>query len=106
MIPATTRHALLAATLALAPLPAFADDATIIMKNFDFSPMAVTVARGATVVWKNKDGEPHTVVGLDGSFRSAAFDQDETFKFTFTKPGIYKYLCTIHPKMTGTITVK
>ena len=34
-----------------------------------------------------------------------ALDQDDTFKFTFNKPGVYKYLCTIHPKMVGTITV-
>lgn len=98
------KHAL-AALITLAPLPAFAD-ATIVMKNFDFSPMAVTIDRGTTVVWKNLDGEPHTVVGLDAAFRSPALDQNDTFKFTFDKPGTYKYLCSIHPKMTGTITVK
>ena len=106
MIPATIKHALLAATFAFAPLAAFADDATIVMKNFDFSPMAVTVKPGTTVTWKNKDAEPHTVVGIDGTFRSPALDQDDTFKFTFAKPGVYKYLCTIHPKMMGTVTVK
>jgi plastocyanin len=105
MIPATIKHALLAVLLALAPLPAFAD-AQVAMKNFDFAPMAVTIKQGETVVWKNLDGEPHTVVSIDGAFRSAALDQNDTFKFTFTNPGIYKYLCSIHPKMMATITVK
>ena len=105
MIPATIKHVLLAALAVLAPLPAFAD-AQIVMKNFDFSPMAVTITHGETVVWKNLDGEPHTVVGIDGTFRSTALDQNDTFKFTFNKPGTYKYLCSIHPRMMGTITVK
>jgi plastocyanin len=102
----TIKHALLATILTFAPLPAFAEGAAIVMKNFDFSPMAITVAHGTTVVWKNTDGEPHTVVSVDGLFRSKALDQDDTFAFKFDKPGVYKYVCTIHPKMVGTITVK
>jgi plastocyanin len=27
------------------------------------------------------------------------------FTLTFTKPGVYKYYCLIHPGMAGTITV-
>jgi plastocyanin len=45
------------------------------MKNFDFSPMAIAVPAGTTVIWKNLDGEPHTVVSTDGLFRSKALDQ-------------------------------
>jgi plastocyanin len=104
MIPRLLTPALFA-TLLLAS-PAFADDANVTMKNFDFAPMAMTVSAGTTVTWKNADGEPHTVVSADGLFRSAALDQNDTFKFTFAKPGTYKYVCSIHPKMVGTITVK
>ena len=43
-----------------------ADANTIVMKNFDFSPMMLTVKAGTTVTWKNLDGEPHTVVSPDG----------------------------------------
>jgi len=105
MIPATIKHVLPAALLTLAPLPALAD-AQVVMKNFDFAPMAVTIKHGETVVWKNLDGEPHTVVSPDGTFRSPALDQNDTYKFTFTKPGVYKYLCSIHPKMMATVTVQ
>ncbi len=79
---------------------------TIVMHNFDFSPMMLTVPVGTTVTWHNMDGEPHTVTSLDGLFRSGALDQDETYSFTFKKAGTYKYVCTIHPRMTGTVVVR
>ena len=69
----------------------------VMIKNFDFQPMAVTVPVGGSVTWKNLDGEPHTVTSTDGSFRSEALDEDDTYTFKFTKPGVYGYICTIHP---------
>jgi plastocyanin len=98
-------HALLAGAL-LFSTPAFADANMVVMKNFDYAPMTLTVATGATVTWKNLDGEPHTVVSVDGAFRSPALDENDTYSFTFKKPGTYKYVCSIHPKMMATITVK
>jgi plastocyanin len=80
--------------------------ADVMIKNFDFQPMAVTVPVGGSVTWKNLDGEPHTVTSTDGSFRSEALDEDDTYTFKFTKPGVYHYICTIHPKMRATVTVK
>jgi plastocyanin len=78
----------------------------IVIKNFMFSPMALTVKTGSTVTWKNLDGEPHTVVNDAGLFRSAALDQNETYQFKFDKPGVYKIFCGIHPNMKATITVQ
>jgi plastocyanin len=82
------------------------DADTIVMKNFDFSPMMMTVKAGTTVIWKNLDGEPHTVVSPDGVFRSHALDQGDAFSFKFDKPGTYKYICSIHPKMKAAIVVQ
>ena len=78
----------------------------VVMKSFDFAPMAMTVPAGTTVTWKNLDTAPHTVTSADGSFRSQALEKDDTFKFKFDKPGTYKYICSIHPKMVATIVVK
>jgi plastocyanin len=78
----------------------------VVIKNFMFSPMAVTVKAGTTVTWKNLDGEPHTVVNDTGLFRSAALDQNETYQFKFDKPGVYNIFCGIHPNMKATITVQ
>ena len=87
-------------------MPALADSPDVVMKNFDFSPMAITVPAGATVTWKNLDGEPHTVTSADGLFRSPALDQNDSWSFKFTRPGVYKYVCSIHPRMMATVTVK
>ena len=79
---------------------------TVVIKNFMFTPMALTVKAGSTVTWKNLDGEPHTVVNDAGMFRSAALDQNDTYQFKFDKPGVYKVFCGIHPNMKETITVQ
>jgi plastocyanin len=91
--------------LAAAPL-AHAVGATIVIKNFDFAPMTLTVTAGTSVTWKNLDEEPHTVTNVDGAFRSGAIDGDESYTIKFDKPGAYKYVCSIHPKMRAVIIVK
>src|SRR5581483_11434371 len=78
-------------------------DVAVTMKNFDFQPMSVAVPVGAAVTWTNLDGEPHTVTSVDGLFRSGALDQGDHFTFRFAKPGVYAYLCSIHPRMRATV---
>ena len=78
----------------------------VIIKNFMFSPMSLTVKAGTTVTWKNMDGEPHSVTNDAGLFHSAALDQNDTYQFKFDKPGVYNVLCGIHPYMKATITVQ
>ncbi len=74
--------------------------------NFSFGPQSITVSPGTKVTWKNRDDIPHTVVSTDGVFKSRVLDTDETFSFTFDKPGTYPYFCSVHPKMTGQVVVK
>ena len=78
----------------------------VVIKNFMFSPMSLTIKAGSTVTWKNLDGEPHAVVNDTGLFHSGALDQNDTFQFKFDKPGVYKVFCGIHPTMKETITVQ
>ena len=83
------------------------ESSTIVMaRDFMFAPTSLTVAAGSTVTWTNRDDEPHTVVSDSGLFRSAALDTDQSFSFRFDKPGTYRYMCTIHPRMVGTIVVR
>jgi plastocyanin len=79
---------------------------TISIHEFMFSPTSLTVTAGTTVHWKNLDPEPHTIRAVDATFKSDALDQDDSFNFTFDKPGTYRYVCSIHPQMVGTIVVK
>jgi plastocyanin len=79
---------------------------SIVIKDFDFTPMSITIKAGTAVTWKNLDGEPHTVTSVDGLFRSGALDTGDTFTFKFLKPGVYKYACSIHPRMLATVVVQ
>jgi plastocyanin len=80
--------------------------AEVKIDNFSFGPQTLTVAAGTEVVWVNRDDIPHTIVSVDGIFKSKARDTDERFSYKFTKPGRYSYYCSLHPKMTGTIVVR
>ncbi|SBS75819.1 Plastocyanin [uncultured Mycobacterium sp.] len=73
--------------------------------NFAFAPANLTVKVGDTVTWTNKDEEPHTVVANDGSFHSPGLDANGRYSFTFTTPGSFDYICSIHPFMRGTVMV-
>jgi plastocyanin len=85
---------------------AHAADAVVKIKTFMFMPMNLTITAGSTVTWTNLDEEPHTVTSVDGLFRSGGIDGGGTYRFQFVKPGVYKYSCSIHPQMVGTITVR
>jgi plastocyanin len=96
----------MAALTAEPPSAQAQESSQVIIKNFMFSPMNLTVKAGTTVTWKNLDGEPHVVVNDAGMFRSAALDQNDTYQFKFDKPGVYKVFCSIHPYMKATIAVQ
>jgi plastocyanin len=74
--------------------------------NFSFTPPELTVPVGTQIRWTNRDDIPHTVTTEDKTIKSKVMDTDEQFTFTFDKPGTYKYFCSIHPKMTGTVVVQ
>jgi len=109
------RGTVLLALLALAAIagsrPVAAADkpphAEITIDNFSFGPQSLSVKAGTEVTWVNHDDIPHTIVSEDLiTFRSRVLDTDESWSFTFTKPGTYTYFCSIHPKMTAKIVVQ
>jgi plastocyanin len=96
------------AAAVLLPLGAFsaqADEVKVTIDNFTFTPPELKLKVGDTVTWTNHDDIPHTVVSA-GEFRSKTMDTDNTFAFTFAAAGDYKYFCSLHPHMTGTIKVE
>ena len=79
---------------------------TIKMQNIQFSPKDTTVKVGDKVTWTNDDNTDHNVTAESGAdFKSKDFGNGATFSFTADKAGTIKYVCTIHPGMTGTLTV-
>jgi plastocyanin len=73
--------------------------------NFAFAPATLTVKVGSTVIWTNRDEEPHTVAASDGSFHSPGMGTGATFSHTFGTAGKFDYVCSIHPMMHGTVVV-
>ena len=74
--------------------------------NFQFTPPALTVKRGTTVVWINNDDVPHLIVSAKSKFASPILDSDQRFSTTLTVPGTYDYFCSLHPKMQGKVIVR
>jgi plastocyanin len=74
--------------------------------DFAFKPAGLSVNSGDTVKWTNKDAAPegHDVTG-DG-LDSGLMKQGDTYSHTFTKPGTFSYICTIHPQMKGSVRVR
>jgi plastocyanin len=82
---------------------------SVAIKNFAFDPPVLTVKAGTAVTWVNNDAATHTIVSDTGSpqsFSSDSLSTGASYAFTFSRPGTYTYHCSIHPSMTGTITVQ
>lgn len=80
------------------------DGVRIGMQGLRFEPREVTVRVGQDVEWRNDEDVPHNVVAVAGArFRSPIVGRDQTFTFTPERAGTIRYVCTLHPGMTGTL---
>lgn len=73
-------------------------------------PGNIIIKKGETVKWINEEGEPHLlasmpVIGASG-MSSPRIEPGESWEFKFDEPGEYYYICFIHKKMFGKITVE
>lgn len=98
-----------AAAVALAPLSSGSTAATIQVSitRVGFVPATVTIDRGDTVVWTNADTRNRQVVSQDAGFASPVLRPTETFMFTFTKTGRFRYEDPlVSPRQRGTVVVE
>ena len=82
---------------------------TIVIQDFMFHPMALTVAPDATITVTNKDSATHTVTSTSTpqAFNSGNVAPGATVTFHAPdKAGTYTYICNIHQYMQGTLTVQ
>ena len=77
---------------------------TVDIKDFKFNADKVHVAVGGTVTWNNSDGQNHTATSA-GNFETGPIEPGKSKSVTFDKAGTFKYACSIHPFMTGTVVV-
>ena len=72
------------------------------MANFTFNPKEVVVPVGATVIWVNQDGAPHTATADDDKlFKSDLLSNGQQFKHTFDQLGEFPYYCELHGSAGG-----
>ena len=97
---------LLAGTL-VAPTQArlAAANMRITMIDYAFEPAEQTITVGDSITWQNDGQEVHNLFDLGGTWESPALNGGQTYTFTFTTPGTYTYVCSIHSGMLGTISV-
>ena len=105
---AITDATLPAAAAAASAQSSGASARTVSIGNFAFSPASLEVPAGTQVTWSNEDDVPHTVVATDGGpvIKSPPLDTDQKYTTVLSKPGTYRYFCSLHPHMTGTIVVR
>jgi plastocyanin len=76
-----------------------------------YTPSNLTIQGNTTVTWTNNDTVLHTVTsgkpneGPSNLFDSSLIESNNQFNYTFSDEGQFKYYCTLHPFMTGTVTV-
>jgi len=73
--------------------------------DFAFDPASVTVPVGTTVVWTNT-GVAHTTTSSDNVWGSEVMERGDTFRYQFTRPGTYPYICGLHPDMQAAVIVQ
>lgn len=87
---------------------------TIDVRDDYFAPDVVNIESGDTIlwVWDDLNHDPHNITlesgppGIDrDDFRSANAAVGVTFTRTFTVPGTYHFRCSLHARMSLTVTV-
>jgi amicyanin len=77
------------------------------ISNFKFIQPSISIKKGDTIIWTNKDSAPHTVTSDSGSeLNSATLSTGQTYSHTFNAIGTYNYHCTIHTVMKANIIVE
>lgn len=89
--------------------PKGARSATVSISDFKYQPDPIEIKAGGTITWTNRDSAPHTAQtkdGAKGAFHTGTLKKGGSKRLTFRTPGQYKYFCSYHRFMTGTVEVE
>ena len=93
------------ATLAVAVPFAEGANKRVVVDNFRYSPATVSIKKGDTVTWSfRRDAAPHNVKG-SGGIKSRTM-RTGTYRKRFSRSGTFRYVCTLHRNMKGTVRVR
>lgn len=79
----------------------------VTLQDCGFAPVVLRAPVGAAVTWSNNDAVPHAIHGLAWGMpdRFDVLKGGATFQHTFKEPGVYPYMCYVHPGMSGVVIV-
>ena len=113
MGPFTTALAAIGAVLLLPrtgrnpPAPRAAGQVTVAAHERSFDRADIEITAGTTVEWRNPGSTTHHLVRILGG---ATVEDDlrpgTSARAVFEEPGTFAYYCSIHPGMTGEVTVE
>lgn len=82
------------------------DEAAVDIRGFAFEPRRLEARVGQEVRWTNHDAAEHTVTEQGGGLDSGRMAGGATFTASFDRPGAFRYVCALHPAMTGVVVVR
>lgn len=89
--------------------------ASVAINAQGFTPATIKIKKGQSVTWINTDNKPHQPAtdpypsedGLPGFKAEEPLNKNDTFSFTFDKPGSFAYHDRLNPiKVKGTVVVE
>lgn len=78
----------------------------VTIRNFQYTPATLDVARGDTVLWINQDVVPHTATADDQAWDTGAVGAKESGRVVVEQRGTYMYGCAFHPNMKAELSVR
>lgn len=84
-----------------------AENQLVIIKNYKFIPQEITIKRGQTLRWENREKRQYHSVWFEaqGEPQPDYFFPEESYEREFKQVGSFPYRCGPHPEMTGVVHV-
>ena len=82
---------------------ASAEPGVVIVDDNVFKPKTIEVGVGDTVTWRFEGQSAHNVTFDDDE--ASDLMKDGEYERTFDDAGSFKYVCTVHPGMAGSVKV-
>ena len=76
------------------------------IRGMAFHPAVLTVARGDTVVWINRDIVPHTATARRPHWDTGQLLQGQDGRYVAHERSEAPYVCTLHPTMQGKLIIQ
>ena len=83
-------------------------DGRVVIKDFKFLPQHITIRKGQTVTWENREKRQYHSVWFETLGEAEPEDYlfpEDRHERSFNEPGKFPYRCGPHPEMTGSVTV-